>query len=1064
MANVPYGSGVSEVSPDARPPDDYQRIETNPGMFGGAVASGLQKAGEGALSAGNFWGEVQTDGVLNDSMKQLNDLAERAKSLQGQEALDAQDAIKKQASEIVDTGRGQLKTPDQQHRYDSTIRPFADRYIAGQLTTHFVTQGRVHATNVNTDAFTLALNNVASAADNPDEVAKFKEDARQARVRQVQLEGNGGDPTAVKSAITAADQAVVKSQVEAIRVKDPVRAQQLIEQNKTLLGTDYAPLAERVKAQAEVIKDQTKTNGFIDSTRPGAPPAFTLPKNSYLGHDSQGNPVAIDSSTGVVMPVQPAAKPQASSGAEPPAAPAQPQRGKLAPDDAAGMIRHFEAFSPTPYWDVNHWRVGYGSDTITRADGTVVPVTAMTQVTREDAERDLARRTQLSQSDVQRNIGADAWDRLSGPAKASLTSLSYNYGTLAKIPSVVAAARSGDQNALAQAVANQSGANGGVNAHRRSLEAGNILGTAAIPAGVYASAANRRMVLPEIASMAGGGPAQAAGVAAQIVQQPVDHTPETWGVTNAALMNPDPAAMPVAPPPPPADPQAHEAAAIGAAMSDPDLAKDPVAQKRVVAQIKFQFAQAAIAAEATKSARKELSERTASDYVTQFAKGGLTPQMYHGILADTNLDVETRLTLGEKLRKLSGQTDTASYGPNWADVRRRIMLPPEDPSHMTFQDALGADGVTTEGLKEIVATQKRNREGLGGALVTKMTNQALKYAGDQMKLEMGFGDNIKIPNLGGQRVFDGTVAPYIIQHVDEMASRGDQKAIDDFLKPENIDKVVNQFYSRRQLTADTNFVAGNTNAAKNPGQQEPMPPAPQGVDAKAWAEVVSAVPLRATGQPWKFSDWAGAVNTLLADPSPEMRQAFDKAMDQAGGLSSAAVLQKFGVNPSVSAAPQPRSVSLNEALGGPPTASPVSSVPAEPPTASPAPPPGAFYGNEPAPSEKDAEDYARAKADRTAAQLATGAERMSGVAAAAKPIGEVDPDLRLRASLDSQVTDAESRIASYRERLSALEARSKAGGRVGTEKAQVEKDLAAAEAEHGKLRDQLAAVKKRLEK
>ena len=38
---------------------------------------------------------------------------------------------------------------------------------------------------------------------------------------------------------------------------------------------------------------------------------------------------------------------------------------------AAGLLRRFEGFKSTPYWDVNADRVGYGSDTVTLADGTV---------------------------------------------------------------------------------------------------------------------------------------------------------------------------------------------------------------------------------------------------------------------------------------------------------------------------------------------------------------------------------------------------------------------------------------------------------------------------------------------------------------------------------------------------------------------------------------------------------------------------------------------------------------------------------------------------------------------
>ncbi|MGD4317972.1 hypothetical protein QT621_26175, partial [Xanthomonas citri pv. citri] len=34
------------------------------------------------------------------------------------------------------------------------------------------------------------------------------------------------------------------------------------------------------------------------------------------------------------------------------------------------MIRRFEGFKSAPYWDVNHFRIGFGSDTITREDGS----------------------------------------------------------------------------------------------------------------------------------------------------------------------------------------------------------------------------------------------------------------------------------------------------------------------------------------------------------------------------------------------------------------------------------------------------------------------------------------------------------------------------------------------------------------------------------------------------------------------------------------------------------------------------------------------------------------------
>jgi hypothetical protein len=78
------------------------------------------------------------------------------------------------------------------------------------------------------------------------------------------------------------------------------------------------------------------------------------------------------------------------------------------------VIRHFEGFKNRSYWDVNAHRAGYGSDTVTRADGKVEKVTENTVVTGEDAERDLERRSTISQNDARKAVGEEAWGQLDG--------------------------------------------------------------------------------------------------------------------------------------------------------------------------------------------------------------------------------------------------------------------------------------------------------------------------------------------------------------------------------------------------------------------------------------------------------------------------------------------------------------------------------------------------------------------------------------------------------------------------------------------------------------------------
>lgn len=140
-------------------------------------------------------------------------------------------------------------------------------------------------------------------------------------------------------------------------------------------------------------------------------------------------------------------------------------------NQSLNMIKQHEGFKSNTYWDVNAHRLGYGSDTITNLDGSVRRVKKGDTVTREQAELDLRRRTQEFMNSATNTIGKDYFNRLPSAAQASLTSLTYNYGSLDKLPSVVKAARSGNLMELSRAIENLGSHNKGVNRKRRLQEA-----------------------------------------------------------------------------------------------------------------------------------------------------------------------------------------------------------------------------------------------------------------------------------------------------------------------------------------------------------------------------------------------------------------------------------------------------------------------------------------------------------------------------------------------------------------------------------------------------------------
>ncbi|WP_289036007.1 hypothetical protein [uncultured Roseibium sp.] len=166
------------------------------------------------------------------------------------------------------------------------------------------------------------------------------------------------------------------------------------------------------------------------------------------------------------------------------------ERSKLfkgAAIDAGSLLRAKEGFRAKAYADTggadgkqfSGWRVGYGSDTVTKADGSIVRVTKDTVITQADAERDLQRRSAESANEAIKSVGAGAWQSLPPRAQAALTSITYNYGELPK--RLHAAVKSGDLEAIAGAIEGLKGDNGGVNSARRQEEADIVRGLRQVP-------------------------------------------------------------------------------------------------------------------------------------------------------------------------------------------------------------------------------------------------------------------------------------------------------------------------------------------------------------------------------------------------------------------------------------------------------------------------------------------------------------------------------------------------------------------------------------------------------
>lgn len=99
-------------------------------------------------------------------------------------------------------------------------------------------------------------------------------------------------------------------------------------------------------------------------------------------------------------------------------------------EEAVKLIVEKEGYTPTAKWDVNHYRIGYGSDTVTLDDGSIQKVVKGNTTSRVNAMKDLVTRIKAFQEGIKRSIGVDKFNELSEKQQAVLTSLAYNYGSL----------------------------------------------------------------------------------------------------------------------------------------------------------------------------------------------------------------------------------------------------------------------------------------------------------------------------------------------------------------------------------------------------------------------------------------------------------------------------------------------------------------------------------------------------------------------------------------------------------------------------------------------------------
>lgn len=346
----------------------------------------------------------------------------------------------------------------------------------------------------------------------------------------------------------------------------------------------------------------------------------------------------------------------------------------------------------------------------------------------------------------------------------------------------------------------------------------------------------------------------------------------------------EPASMPMAPG---ASPRSIKGDAYAAVLSNPDLTYG--ARQEALRYISTTQAAEQVAQDNNEKANKQMVESTADEYTKLIHTGQATPEMVGKLALDPRLnsDWKTRDALMNLARAQSGNDIAGAsmqYGPGFWSAYKAITAPIGDPNRISDPTALlprgGPNGdLTLAGIQKLQSVMKDGAKSVNDASVNTAKVGLLNYAKQKLSFEEDIGP-IKIRDPKGEALFNGNFIPKFEAAYDQWMKDGKDPWA--FLSRENVDKMLTGMRPKSQMDADRMIAAGQAQAdVPGQGAQE-LPQTPEKVDPAAWAKVISAPPIASSGHAWPYTNWAGMVNWLRTDTTPEKIKVFDDRFGPAG--------------------------------------------------------------------------------------------------------------------------------------------------------------------------------------
>lgn len=295
-----------------------------------------------------------------------------------------------------------------------------------------------------------------------------------------------------------------------------------------------------------------------------------------------------------------------------------------------------------------------------------------------------------------------------------------------------------------------------------------------------------------------------------------------------------------------------------------------------------------IASNLQEKAKTETYHKALGDYVDDMVAGNFAG-MVQKIQQDTRIPNEHKMALIDMARHQSGNPiDPKSYGTGWLKATQGVLKNPGeegyigDASSIVKMGPAGTGELTAAGVQDVLKTRGDARKDIDQHGIQQSRASVMKWAESQIVVdhEMLYPGMPVRKDKKGEDAYNGSFVPKVNAAYSEFLKKPNANPVE-FWTQENMQKLMEGVRSQKDIQEEK-LRGALQNAPPEDTAKVAIPPAPGGVRADAWENIVRQPPATETGKAWPVKAWGDYLKALVASPTPAHIKEFNDTFGASG--------------------------------------------------------------------------------------------------------------------------------------------------------------------------------------